>query len=94
MSFEKRKFPYSFFTLLTQLYEFPAPTLTYFHIVTILLPLNVTSFSKRPYFTAQIKITSGCIGRFSKKKNTMMYPGPSRQLKWKSLWYQLAAFSR
>ena len=71
MSCKKRKFPYSFFTLLTQLYEFPAPTLTYFHIVTILLPLNVTSFSKRPYFTAHIKITyeTGCIGRFSKKKH-------------------------
>ena len=95
MSCEKGKFPYSFFILLTQRHECPAPKLTNFHIFIIPLPLNVTSFSKSPYLTAHIKINyeTGCIGRIS-EKNTEMYPEPSRHLRWSSLWHELVALSR
>ena len=67
MSAEKGKFPYSFFILLTQLHEFPAPKLTNFHIFIIPLPLKVTLFSKSPYLTAHVKINyeAVCIGRFT-----------------------------
>ena len=53
--------------------------------------INVTifknEFSKSPYLTAYIKINyeTGCIGRFL--KNMEMYLGPSRQLRWSSLWH-------
>ena len=88
MSYEKGKFPYPFFILLTHCHEFPAPKLTNFHISIIPLPLNVILFSKSSYLTVHIKINyeTGCTGRFS-EKNTEMYPGPSRQLRLCSLWY-------
>ena len=71
MSCKKGKFLYSFFILLTQWHEFPAPKLTNFHIFIIPFPyLNVTLFPKRSYFTAHIKkiYETGCIGRFFQKK--------------------------
>ena len=54
-SCEKRKFPYSFFIVLTQWHEFPAPKLTNLHIFVIAVSLNVT-FLRSPYLNAQIKI--------------------------------------
>ena len=70
MLYEKGKFPYSFFILLTQLHEFPAPKLTSFHIFITFLTLNVTLFSKSPYLTTHIKIDyeTGCTGRSSEEK--------------------------
>ena len=56
MSSEKEKFPFSFFILLAEWHELPAPKLTIFHIFIIALPLNVTLFSKSPYLTAHINI--------------------------------------
>ena len=69
MSYEKGKFPYTFFILLTHCHEFPAPKLTNFHIFIIPLPLNVILFSKSSYLTVHIKINyeTGCTGRFSEK---------------------------
>ena len=70
-SYEKGKFPYSFFILLIQWHEFPALKMTNFLIFIIPLPLNVTLSSRSPYFTAHIKINydTGCTGRFSGKKH-------------------------
>ena len=64
---QKRKFPYSFFILLTQ--RLPAPKLTDFYVSITPLPLNVTLFSKSPYLNAHTKIIveTGCIARFSDK---------------------------
>ena len=31
-------------------------------------------------------------GFLKKNKNTEIYPGPSQQLRWSSLWHQLVAF--
>ena len=56
MSCKKGKFPHSFFVLLTQWHELPAPKLTNFHFFIIPLPLNLTLFLKSPYLTAHIKI--------------------------------------
>ena len=69
MSYEKEKFQFSFFILLTQWHELPAPKLTNFHIFIIPLPLNVTLFSKSPYLTAHINVNyeTSCIKRFSEK---------------------------
>ena len=65
---QERKFPFSFFILLTQWHEFFAPKLTNFHIFVMTLPLNLTLFSKSPYLTAHIKINeTSCNGRLSEK---------------------------
>ena len=63
MSCKKGKFPCSFFILLTQCHEFPAPEMINFYIFIITLPLNVILFSKSPYLTAYVKIyyETGCI---------------------------------
>ena len=67
---KKGKLPYSFFILLTQRQESPAPKLTNFLMFIISLPLNVTLFFKKPYLIAHIKINfeTGYIRRFSSKK--------------------------
>ena len=77
MSYERGKFPYSLFILLTQWHEFPAAKLTNFHIFIISLPLKVTLFSKSPYLTAHVKTNyeTGWIGKIS-EKNTEMDDGP------------------
>ena len=68
---EKGKSPYSFSILLTQWHESPTPKFTNFHILIIPLPWNVTLFSKSPYLIVNIKINygTGCIGRFSEKRD-------------------------
>ena len=69
MSSEKEKFPFSFFILLAEWHELPAPKLTIFHIFIIALPLNVTLFSKSPFLAAHINVDyeTSCIKRFSEK---------------------------
>ena len=95
MSREKGKFPYSLFIVLTQWHEFTASKLTNLHVFVILFLLNVTLFSKSPYLIAHIKkkYEKDYIWRFS-EKTPKMYAGPSRKLRWSSLWHQLVAFSR
>ena len=67
MSREKGKFPYSFFILLNQRYEFPAPILTNFYIFIIPLLLDVILFLTSSYLTSHIRINyeTSCIGKFS-----------------------------
>ena len=104
MSWEKGKFLYSFFILLTQWYEFPAVKLTNFHIFIVPLPLKVTLFPSSTYLTAHFKVNyeAGCIGRFSEKKTKkktnkqktknkkkQMYPGPLQHQRWSSLFVVL-----
>ena len=71
MSCENGNFLYSFFILLTQWHEFPAPKLTNFHVFIIPLPLNVALISKNLYLFTRIEINNetGCIECFSEKKN-------------------------
>ena len=69
MSCEKEKFPYSFFMLLTQSQQPLASKFTNFHFFIILLPLNVTLFSKNPYLTGHVErnYEIGSVGRFFEK---------------------------
>ena len=84
MSCKKGRFLYSFFILLTQRHELPVPKLTNFHIFVIPLPFNVKLFSKKPYLTAYIMKQ---VVLESLPKKNQIYLGPSRQLKWSSLWH-------
>ena len=61
------KITYSFFILLNQWYEFPAPKLTNFHIFIIPLLLNVTFFFLRIPWLNILNYETGCIGGFSEK---------------------------
>ena len=68
MSCKKEQFSYSFFILLTQCHELPAPKLTNFHIFITPPPFTTTLFSKSPYLTAYHKNDGrGWTGRFSEK---------------------------
>ena len=65
----KRKISVLFLHTSDSMTWIPGPELTNFPIFIILLPLNVTLFSKSPYLTVHIKINyeTGCMGRFLKK---------------------------